>query len=224
MGFRGALAEVLSPVRCAGCDLPGGALCPSCGGAMPIIDADSACPRCGADGAGGRCEECRGRNFAFEAALCAGRLEQPLSRAITLFKDAGERRYGPLLGALLGGSCRRWRGWPDAIVAIPPTRTAVSRRGFDHTAAIAAAVGRELRVPVVLRLTVVPLRDQRALSRAERFANMEGAFRLLPGDALPPHILLVDDVFTTGATFDGAARVLLGAGVEAVRVAAVARA
>jgi len=191
---------------------------------MPIIDAMTACVRCGAANVGTHCQECRGRDFAFESALCAGRLEPPLSRAITLFKDAGERRYGPLLGALLAGASRRWRGWPDEVVAVPPTHVARSRRGFDHTAVLAAAVGRELRVPVTSRLVAVPPRDQRVLGREERFANMECAFRLLPGGVLPTRILLVDDVFTTGATFDGATRVLLASGTEAVRVAAVARA
>lgn len=224
MGFAGAIAEVISPVRCAGCDVPGGALCARCGAVMPIIHAAEACTRCGAAGGRARCEECRGRQFAFEAAICAGRLEPPLSRAVTLYKDAGERRYGPLLGALLAGACRQWRGWPDAVAAVPATRAAVARRGFDHTAALAAAVARELRVPVISRLGVKRQHDQRVLGREERFANMESAFLVLPGESLPARVLLVDDVFTTGATFDGAARALLAAGSSAVRVAALARA
>jgi len=180
--------------------------------------------RCGAGGGRLRCDECRGRSFAFEAATCAGRLEPPLSRAVTLYKDAGERRYGPLLGALLAGACRQWRGWPDAVAAIPATRVAVARRGFDHTAALATAVAHELRIPVISRLGVKRQHDQRMLGREERFANMEEAFLVLPGEALPARVLLVDDVFTTGATFDGASRALLAAGAVAVRVAALARA
>jgi predicted amidophosphoribosyltransferase len=56
----------------------------------------------------------------------------------------------------------------------------------------------------------------------ERAANAAGTFRAV---GKPPHrVLLTDDVFTTGATLDAAAAVLLGAGADAVRVSAVARA
>jgi predicted amidophosphoribosyltransferase len=224
VGIGVALAEVFSPVRCAGCDLPGAALCPQCVGELPLIDKAAACPRCGADGGSRGCAECRGHTFVFERAVCAGRLEPPLSRAITLYKDAGERRYAALLGGLVLGACGPWHGWSDAVCAIPPSREALARRGFDHTRGLATALATAFKVPVVSRLAVPRTRDQRALGREERFANMRDSFRLLPGPPLPRRILIVDDVLTTGATLDGAARVLLDAGAEEIRVATVARA
>lgn len=224
MGIGAALAEVFSPVRCAGCDLPGAVLCPECARELPLIDARRACSQCGADGGHNVCSECGERTFAFARAVCAGRLEPPLSRAITLYKDAGERRYATLLGGLLLAVCEPWRGWPDAVGAVPSSREALARRGFDHTRALATALATGLHVPVVSRLAVARRRDQRALGREQRFANIEGSFRLVHGAPPPARILLVDDVLTTGATLDGAARVLLAAGAEEVRVAAVARA
>jgi predicted amidophosphoribosyltransferase len=47
------LAEVLSPMRCAGCDLPGSLLCAPCRGALPRIPLDESCPRCGAEASQG---------------------------------------------------------------------------------------------------------------------------------------------------------------------------
>ena len=65
-------------------------------------------------------------------------------------------------------------------------------------------------------------RDQRALGRSERAANVAGTFRVAA--RVPERVVLCDDVFTTGATLDAAAAALLSAGADAVRVAAVARA
>jgi predicted amidophosphoribosyltransferase len=224
VSIRAALAEVFSPIRCAGCDLPGAALCSACVGELPLIDARHACWRCGADGGEHACSECRDRDFAFSRAVCAGRLESPLSRLITVHKDAGERRYAVLLGGLLLSACEPWRGWPDAVSAIPPSREALARRGFDHTRVLASTVAQGLHVPVVSLLEVARRRDQRALTREQRFTNMQGSFHLRPGALPPARVLLVDDVLTTGATLDGAARTLLAAGTDEVRVAAVARA
>ncbi|MDO8948904.1 MAG: phosphoribosyltransferase family protein [Actinomycetota bacterium] len=147
-----------------------------------------------------------------------------MSRLITVHKDAGERRYAAALGELLLSACEPWRGWPDAVSAIPPSREALARRGFDHTRVLANTVATGLGIPVVSLLGVARRQDQRALTREQRFANMQGSFHLQPGAQPRGRILLVDDVFTTGATLDGAARVLLAAGADEVRVAAVARA
>ncbi|MCE5191179.1 MAG: ComF family protein [Actinomycetia bacterium] len=224
LGVLHAFAEIVSPVCCAGCGLPGSALCARCRAGARLITQGDACPRCGAAVEASTCTECGGRDFAFSAAACAGRLEPPLSRAITLYKDAAERRYASLLGSLLLDACERWRGWPDAVCAIPPTRAARVRRGFDHTEALAHAVAAGLKVPSAGLLDAARRPDQRRLGRDARFANMAEAFTVRRDAQVPGHVLVVDDVLTTGATFDGAARALLAAGAIEVRVAAVARA
>ncbi len=173
---------------------------------------------------GTRCAECVDRSFAFAGAVCAGRLEPPLSRVIALYKDAAERRYADLLGQLLIDACSDWRGWPDAVCAIPPTRMARARRGFDHTEALARSLARGLEAPWRSLLTVARTDDQRHLGREARFANMAGAFAVPDRLVVPARVLVVDDVFTTGATLDAAARALCAAGAFEVRVAAVARA
>jgi len=224
VGVLEVLTEIISPVRCAGCGLPGLALCPACSATAPLIDPQRSCQRCGAPLQGRECSECAGRTFAFSRAICAGRLEPPLSRAVTFYKDAAERRYASLLGALLAEACECWRGWPDVVCALPPTRTALLRRGFDHTDAIARFVASGLDVPQASLLLVAVRDDQRQLGRDARFANVAGAFTVPQDAVVPRHILVVDDVLTTGATFDGAARALRAAGAVEVRVAAVARA
>jgi predicted amidophosphoribosyltransferase len=215
-------AELLFPTRCSGCELPGAVLCDACRAELPRIDPQGACPRCGAPFGYLTCTECWNRAWSFSAALALGEFEPPLARAVVLHKDAGERRLAAVLGVLLAeqiDAC--WLGWADAVTFVPATRAALRRRGFDHGRAIASVIATELGLPLAETLARSDARDQRSLGRGARASNAAGSFSAL--GEMPRRVVLTDDVFTTGATFDAAATVLLDAGVEDVRVAAVAR-
>lgn len=216
--------EFIAPLRCAGCDALGAVLCEACWGLVERIDPASACPRCGEPPNAGRRHACPCRDAAFAAVRCFGRLEPPLSSAVALHKDPGERRYGPVLGALAATACADWAGWPDAVVAVPPTRSARLRRGYDHTRPLARVVAARLGAPEATLLLAHERSDQRGLGRQQRRMNMRGAFTVASGARVPARILLVDDVMTTGATLDAAAAALLDAGAREVRAAVVARA
>lgn len=227
MGLLEGLAELLAPTRCAGCELPGDLLCPDCDDALPRIHPPHACPSCGAPFGALVCTECWATQFAFEAAIVLGELDVPLSRAVVLHKDAGERRLGGLLGRLLADRVRaEWSAWPSAVTWVPATRTALARRGFDHARAIAVPVADALEVPLLPLLARGMAADQRLLSRHQRAENAGGTFSAIEpsGEDVSARVLVVDDVFTTGATLDAAAVTLLDQGVDAVRVAALARA
>ena len=221
------LAELIFPTRCAGCELPGALLCDACRARLPLIAPASACPRCGAPYGELVCTECWNREWSFEAALALGEFEAPLARAVVLHKDASEQRLGEVLGMLLAEAVQaRWPAWAQTVTFVPATRQALQRRGFDHGRGIASALAAGLGVPVVEALVRREARDQRALGRKDRALNASGSFAARPdvAEAPPPRVLLCDDVFTTGATLDAAAAVLLGAGAEEVRCATVARA
>lgn len=216
------LAELIAPTRCAGCERPGALLCEPCTHTMPSIDPTGACPSCGAPFGHLICTECWRTEYAFEAAVCLGELDGALARAIVLHKDAGEQRLGGLLGGLLGEVvAARWPTWADAVTWVPATDAAVRRRGFDHAAAVAGGVARVAGLRCAPLLGRHRARDQRLLGRLQRAANSKGTF-FLKGD-VPPRVLVVDDVMTTGATLDAAAAALLEGGACAVRAAVVAR-
>lgn len=223
-GFVAGLTDLVFPPRCAGCDLPGAVFCPSCQRRLQDIPRSSACPRCGAPLVEDRCVECAGRSFAFERARAAGVFAPPLSRLVTVYKDAGERRLVPLLGELLAKALADEAEWAEALVPVPPRPEALARRGFDHMLLVARDAGARMHVPVHAALRATRGADQRVLGREQRRINAEGRFRTRSGIAVPARAVLVDDVFTTGATLDACARVLLGSGCEQVRVAVLARA
>jgi len=150
--------------------------------------------------------------------------EDPVRTLILLYKDV--RRYA--LANVLGGCVARLvlREWDetsfDGVVPVPGSARRRLLRGFDPADLIARAAARRLGLPFIrgLKLRRNPA-PQKGLSAAGRRRNLRGAFvphRLPRGDL---SLLLVDDVFTTGATLRETSRVLAGAGAE-VRAASVA--
>lgn len=224
MGLLEALLEVVAPTRCAGCDAPGELLCARCREAMPRVDSAYACPSCAAPFGYITCTECWEREFAFAGAVAVGSLERPLSRAITLYKDAGERRLAEEFGRMAANVLAPCAGGAGCVVPVPASRAAIVRRGFDHMTLIAQAAAAALDLPVRHALEIARAIDQRGLGREARRANAAEALALAPGTALEGRVLLLDDVFTTGATLDAAAALLQSAGAAEVRVAVLARA
>ena len=107
---------------------------------------------------------------------------------------------------------------------IPTDPARLRDRGFDHAALIAAAAARALPcalVPLLERTRAVPALH--TLGRAERRRVMDRVFAVRTGAALPQRVILVDDIWTSGATFEAAAGALRAAGCTAVGVVAVAR-
>ncbi len=122
-----------------------------------------------------------------------------------------------------------WTQWADALVCVPASPEALLRRGFDHMERVAEIVARRTGMALVHALVSCKgARDQRELGRGERLANRSGSFSLIAGamteaDALPRRIILIDDVFTTGATLSAATHVLLDGGAHEIRTVTCCR-
>jgi len=224
-----SLGELIAPTRCAGCERQGELLCQEC---LSKLCQDylnkQACPKCAGPYGALTCTECWEVNYHFEHALALGILDGPLARAIVLYKDANERRLAQLLGHLLAECVQaNWSSWSrtaGAVCWIPASTEAFRRRGFDHGKLLAAKVADALELPCLTFLERVRARDQRGLSRKQRLAGAQN-FNYCPNSRqFPPEkILLVDDVFTTGATVENATCTLLAAGVQEVRIAVLGR-
>ena len=117
----------------------------------------------------------------------------------------------------------------DVIVPIPLHRLRLLARRFNQSAALAQAISRESAVPAEMMALerVKPTAPQVGLTRAQRAANLSGAFRVPPENVdaiVGRNVVLVDDVLTTGATANAATRVLLRAGAARVDLLVFARA
>lgn len=151
-----------------------------------------------------------------------------LRSSIHRFKYQGERARGRFLGQLLADYVVERpgaeRGAPDVVLALPLHRTRHRERGFNQSEILAQAVAGRLAIPLVRGLQrTIPTRPQVGLGAEARRANVRDAF-LCDGTRIRgTRVLLIDDVVTTGATMEAAARATLAAGASAVEGLALAR-
>ena len=142
-------------------------------------------------------------------------------------KLRGRPELLPLLGAQLASLLRAgaFADGCQAVVAVPSHPLVHLRRGFDPAREIARPVAAALGLPLVPALRRRPTRGGPAKRRTapDRVRLLEDAFHPRLRRRLPPAVLLVDDVLTTGATAAACARELRGMGVEEIRVAVWAR-
>jgi ComF family protein len=229
----GALFDFFMPAFCPLCGRPlqtGERLvCEACWTSLPAVPPDT-CPRCGSAfrPTGGRCAVCAGARYSFESVRALGLYRGKLEELVRLMKYKPmpdlARRLGQELGQLLKTN-DHFAGF-HVVVPVPLHPTKRRERGFSQTAALAREVAHCLGVDVwehALRL-VRWTEPQAQLNWRERRENVRGAFAA--GRGRRPHrmkVVLVDDVFTSGATADEASRTLLDLGARKVVVAAVAR-
>jgi ComF family protein len=190
------------------------------------------CTRCGAPlRATGRaaqafgCPECAEWPESLSAARSACLLEAPADRLVHQLKYRGWRALAAPLAERMASVA-----WPDdvhepaTIVPVPTTSKRMRERGYNQAQLLAEALARRTgRTSESLLSRVSGTRTQTALQPAARAANVAGAFaaaHFVDG----AHVLLVDDVLTTGATAAECARSLAGAGACCIRLITFARA
>lgn len=218
-----ALLDLVYPPRCGACreHAPAGLFCAVCAEAVEPVP--PGCEGCGAPGTARRCGGCLVHPPAFDRVRAGGLFGGPLADAIHAFKY-GDR---PALARPLGAWLAERVGLPAGahVVAVPLARGRRIARGYDQAAllagALARAAGARREVGLLRRIRETP--PQVGRSREERARNVAGAFAATVA-ARALHLVLVDDVVTTGATADAAARALRAAGARSVEVVALARA
>jgi ComF family protein len=173
------------------------------------------------------CANCVGRRWHFRWARAGFRAEGEVLDAIIGFKYREEYYQQRRLAAWLMEAFDRFAAgetW-DALVPVPLYHRRRRERGFNQAAELAHGLGklRGMRVSDCLyRCRETP--SQTGLDRVARWENMAGAFRLKGGfDLTGQNLLLLDDVFTTGATTNACAQTLSEAGADRLAVLTVAR-
>jgi ComF family protein len=148
-----------------------------------------------------------------------------LQDAIALFKYQGKVALADSLGTLLAQALPETCE-VDQLIPVPLHPNRLRHREFNQSLLLADRIAPILRRPVSCRnlIRILDTDPQTTLSRSVRLHNLRQAFALrLPREVEGKRILLIDDVFTTGATANECARVLRGAGATDVAILALAR-
>jgi competence protein ComFC len=181
------------------------------------------CGRCGLPTAFATfvCEECKNVDFGFQSARAPLKYDGVGKQLVHALKYRGYKRVvgrlaAPLMLQVLGEV--RF----DAVVPVPLHRSRLRKRGFNQAELLARGVAEKMKATVSDTLEVVrSTRDQVELSAAQRRANVAGAYSAT--EPLHGTILLVDDVFTTGATMSACAASLVRAGAQEVHALSLCR-
>jgi len=230
---RGTL-RLLYPPHCYLCGAPleegegEGYLCSSCYGGLPRIPLEGPlCARCGAPLADSEidlCNECANRPWFFDRARSFGFYEDGLAELVKGLKYRGERALARELARYLLLAGEEFLQRAEALTFVPLTSKKRRERGFNQAELLARELGRLTGLPVVAALQKVrQTEDQTGLGPKERRENVRGAFAPR-GEAQAERIVLIDDVYTTGATAEECSRALREGGYGEVYVLTVARA
>jgi competence protein ComFC len=222
---RRLLLDLVFPPRCAGCGRTGAAWCAGCDRRLHRLPPRT-CSRCGRPfPPGGACPECS-RHAQGIPVSAFGAYAPPLDKALTHLKYRPDR---DLAGRFAGWLTQAYRqaGWSaSCVVPVPLGRRREKQRGYNQVTLIAEALGAQLEMPVLPRalFRIRETDSQVGLDPAQRQKNVAGAFSADPAQVRGHTPLLVDDVFTTGATLAACARALRQAGALQVFGLTVARA
>lgn len=223
-----ALERRILPPRCLLCDGVGQQaldLCPACQRDLPRNG--RCCARCAAPLAESLalCGVCQQREPDWDAAWAPFRYGWPLDSLEQRFKFSASLAAGRVL-AQVWSELPPPRPLPALIVPVPLHAARLRKRGYSQALELARPLARALHVPLAPRLLrrVRATGAQTELDAKARRSNVRGAFAVGGRQTVPDHVVVLDDVMTTGATLGECARVLKAAGALRVDVWALARA
>ena len=196
-------------------------ICPECERKLTYVG-DSYCMRCGkpVDEDEEYCSDCQRSEHAYDEGRAALLYDEYMSMSIYRFKYNGKREfasfYARVMTKQLGRKIKSWE--PDVIVPVPVHKSKLKKRGYNQAYLIAKELSKNLGIPVndrlVRRNTATAV--QKNLSAKERQNNLKKAFKVTQNVVSLNTVLIVDDIYTTGATVDAMARCLRGAGVKKI--------
>ena len=220
------LLNLFYPPRCPVCEkilLPGERLiCRQCAVSLPYVE-EPYCLSCGKPLLRQEkdvCADCEKQRHLFDEGRSVFLYERGIRLSVNRLKFTNRREYIPFFGECLLQLFHEMEPVWNAACLVPvpmhPKKRAV--RGFDQACLLARSLSGLSGLPVEEKLLVRSrlTRSSKKLSRSERRKNLRGVFRVCTGSAIPESVILIDDIYTTGATMDEAAFALRRAGVKRI--------
>ena len=203
--------ELLFPRRCPVCDRPvqpfGALICASCEGVLQKVQMP-VCRRCGKQlrsESSDLCRDCRTLPHVFERGETVFTYHSAAG-GIFRFKYRGRQEYGAYYGKCMADklvcSMNISRRMPDYLVPVPVSAHRLAARGYNQAFVLAREISRR-----------TPMKN---MTPAERQNNLKKAFQAFGNDVELNSIMLIDDIYTTGATIDACAHALYRQGARRV--------
>ena len=222
----GAFLNALYPPRCPICEAillnAKDMVCERCRDSLPYVE-EPFCMCCGKPIARHErqlCADCETRSHLFDEGRAVFLYEKGVRLSVNRLKFLNRREYIPFYGECLYRLFLEmepfWRAQCLVPVPMHPKKRAV--RGFDQAMLLARALSRLSNLPLKEDLLVRTrfTQSSKKLSRMERRKNLRGVFRIRPEADIPSSVILIDDIYTTGATMDEASYALRKAGVKRI--------
>ena len=233
IGNKDKILDIVFPPRCALCDtvMPpgGGCVCGECKDKLSFVK-EPRCFKCGKTVASSEeefCMDCGRRVRSYIKGFPVFNYVPPISESIMALKYGRRQEYAKFFGSAIAdryGNEFRKLGI-DALVGVPVFKKKYATRGYNQAGLIALEIGKHTGIKCLndLLVRVEETPPQKQLTDEEREKNMECAFTIgrLPTD-VPGRVMLVDDIYTSGATIESCTRVLLAAGIKEVYYTSVA--
>lgn len=199
-----------------------------CGRCIKDIEyiSDPCCVKCGKPLYGNPgvklCHDCNTVEHVFTQAASVGIFEGTLKQMLFHFKFKGKTRLAGVLGELMSQKLKAL-AWPefDAVIPVPLSSKRFAQRGYNQSQLLAAQVATRhgIRLAANRLVKTRDTRIQRKLNREERMRNLKDTFCVKNSSQLKQkRVLLIDDIYTTGATVNECSRVLIENYVKEVYV------
>lgn len=220
-GLPDLLKELLYPHKCPFCGTV--TVAPVCSACRKNISyaGEPKCKKCGKPVRSEEqeyCNDCEKREHAFETGvsifLHEGRVAQSLYRFKYHNRRIYAKDYAKLFMEICGKEIKKWG--IDVLICVPVHRKRKRKRGYNQAEILAEAISEISGIPYIADAAIRVNRTvpQKQLNPSQRRKNLEHAFRVQKVLPAHSHVLVIDDIYTTGATIDSLAKKLKKQGVK----------
>jgi len=199
--------------------------CEKCLKSLPFIVKDF-CPRCGTqmpEDSVGVCNNCKTHNFYFDYARSVFVYEDLVKRAIHKLKISSAKYIAEPLANTMFYYFKSLNWNIDFITYVPMHKSRLKFRGYNQAKELASYLSTKLNKPLIdcfEKIKNTP--NQTSLSGKERQENLKDAFKLIYKDVKDKNILIIDDIFTTGATSNEVSKLLRNKDANKIYVLTIA--